>query len=440
LARIFGMPGLRTARPGRGEASEMQPETRGWGSGEGSESFGCEPANAKTEVFSSLKWPTTPRSGKHSIPASGEVVSFKTPYWPGWQMPALKERIHVWDLGDDKVVQRRGKRRSNCNKRHRNSGWTLRSKSMERFQFKQRRSQKLSRRRKVIAAAAATVRSREVVSGRTHHRLHSDECQAGSQSTTTGSISSNECQCEIGREKKRENRWRQCRQRAQALANQIATLAAQVGPTPRAVSTTGASNRTDSNGRIIPEAALSPGDGKDGPSREGRSYDWKAARMCTPTSVASEITTEGTTLTTAVPTSKPDTMLHSEHSTMGAVAQEWWREQAAGANIAGSPETENVNIECNRCSRVFATQSGLDRHMKLLHQRKARLWDCEVCLSAFSTPAGRHRHWNAVHADVLVDGDPKGFPQHSKGDSELRMLKLEWMRRSDGDVKFGPLC
>jgi hypothetical protein len=354
-------------------------------------------------------------------------------------MPALKERIYVWALGDDKVVQRRDKRRSNCKKRHRQGGGTCRSRGKERFWFKQRRSQKLSRRRKVIAAAAAAVRSRELVSGRAYHLLHSDECQASPQSTTPGSISGNEGQFEMGREKKRENRWRQCRQRAQALANQIATLVAQVDPTPRTASTTGASNRTDSNGRIISEAVPSSGDGKDRPSREGRLYDWKAARMCTPTSVAFEITTEGTTLTTAVPTSKSDTMLHSEYSTMGTAAQEWWREQAAGANIAGSPETENVSIECNRCSRAFATQSGLDRHMKL-HRRKARLWDCEVCLSAFSTPAGRHRHWNAVHADALVDGDPKGFPQDSKGDSEMRMLKLEWMRRLDGDVKFGPLC
>ncbi|KIW69569.1 hypothetical protein PV04_05439 [Phialophora macrospora] len=390
MARMFGMPDSRSARPSLSEGPVMQSTTRAPGAEERSESSRGASASSETEFFLAVESSTAPRSDNQSIPASREIL-FKTPQRSGRRAPALRARIHVWDINDGKAVQRRDGRRANSKKRHRHRDGTRQSKRTDKFRSRQRRSQKLSRRRRIMAAA---VRSREVMSGTAFHLRPSDEYQTGPQSTTPESTSHSEGQREIMHEKKSEDRRRQCRH----VSNPIVTLAAseissQAVLTPRATSTPEAPKRTDIYGRIIPEAVPSPGDAKDATSQEAPFSDCEVARECTPTSVAPGIVAESTALTTSVPTSRLDTALHSRSSTRRVVAQEWWREQAAKANVAAkseSQETEHASIKCNQCSRAFATESGLNRHSKLLHRSRARLWDCENKISQLKIPRSHH--------------------------------------------------
>ncbi|EXJ59740.1 hypothetical protein A1O7_03887 [Cladophialophora yegresii CBS 114405] len=189
------------------------------------------------------------------------------------------------------------------------------------------------------------------------------------------------------------------------------------------------------------EAVPLPEHGEDVSLRHRELADLKVAREWTHTSVATGIFEESSNPTTAIPAQNLDTTLDPEIATKRDVAQEWWREQAAIAGVVPIPEsqdTEQDSIKCNECSRVFATESGLTRHMSVLHRRLPRLWNCKKCLSAFRTETGRDRHLNVVHADEVVDGDPEGIPQYSKWSPEPRMMQLELTTQRDGRVIFEP--
>ncbi|OCT47515.1 hypothetical protein CLCR_03478 [Cladophialophora carrionii] len=445
MARILGRPVRRSAGPNIIDTSAAQCRTDGSSSGGESASTvrASAPGTARIELFPRLELSTTPRSVSHSIFVSRDVRSSMARQSTGrrklgssgWIQTAGPGKYNRTDSrrrylrwSDDK--NKRGKGGKKCLSRH-----------TERLWFKHMRNQYRSRRN----GMAAAVGPRKVMPSTPRHLHRSDHCHPGMESRTSTSSADAEHHRQLVH-KQRDIRQRQRRHAAIALSNLMASLdlsetsSHAVSPQKDAgINPTATANRPKE--RRLSEAVPLPEHEADGTPRHGELSDLKVGPECTRTIVVATSFEESPRPTKSVPNSKLDTALELESSRWD-VAQKWWQEQQVKADIVAMPEsqdTEQDSIKCCQCSRAFATQSGLSRHVKLLHRRQTRLWDCDICHSVFPTEVGRDRHWNAVHADDLVDENPEGLPRDSKWNPTLRMIQLESMSRRDGDVKFGPL-